>query len=88
MSSAKSKSSTSGKKKSSKAVENKKNGDAMLNKYEIARIIGARALQIASGAPFFVEMSEEELKAINYNPVAIAEKELEEGMIPIAIKRE
>ncbi|MDD9953144.1 MAG: DNA-directed RNA polymerase subunit K [Candidatus Woesearchaeota archaeon] len=57
-------------------------------KYERARIIGARALQIAQGAPILVELSEKELEAIKYNPVAIAKREFEAGVITIDIKRE
>ena len=34
-------------------------------KYEIARIIGARALQIAMDAPIILKISEEELKKLN-----------------------
>ncbi len=57
------------------------------SKYEMARIIGARALQIAMGAPFLVKMSKEELEKINYDPVKIAKKEFESSVLPITIKR-
>ena len=56
-------------------------------KYEIARIIGARALQISMGAPLMVELSKEELENIRYNPVEIAKIEFEKGAIPIKVKR-
>jgi len=56
-------------------------------KYETARMLGSRALQIAMGAPFLVKLSEEELEKIGYNPIRIAQKELEAGVLPIAIKR-
>ncbi|MEK6949576.1 MAG: DNA-directed RNA polymerase subunit K [Nanoarchaeota archaeon] len=56
-------------------------------KYEIARIIGARALQISMGAPLMVELSKEELEKIRYNPVEIAKIEFEKGVIPINVKR-
>ena len=56
-------------------------------KYEQARIIGARALQISMGAPFMVKLDEEGLKKIGYNPVEIAKLEFKQGLIPIAIKR-
>lgn len=55
--------------------------------YEKARIIGARALQIAMGAPLLLSLEEEELDKLAYNPVAIAKKEFEEGVIPISIRR-
>ncbi|HLF53826.1 MAG TPA: DNA-directed RNA polymerase subunit K, partial [Candidatus Nanoarchaeia archaeon] len=56
-------------------------------KYEIARIIGARALQIAMDAPILLKISEDELKAITYDSLKIAEKEFEAGVLPIAIHR-
>ncbi len=56
-------------------------------KYEKARIIGARALQIASSAPLLIKLSEKQLKAINYRPVDIAKMEFEQGLLPITIKR-
>jgi DNA-directed RNA polymerase subunit K/omega len=56
-------------------------------KYERARIIGARALQISMDAPILVEFKEEELEGINYDPLKIAEKELDSGVLPISIKR-
>ena len=57
------------------------------SKYEMARIIGARALQIAMGAPFLVKINKEELDRINYDCVKIAKKEFEGGVLPITIKR-
>lgn len=56
-------------------------------KYEIARIIGARALQIAMDAPLLVKISDDELKAMRFDAIAIAERELESGVLPIAINR-
>lgn len=56
-------------------------------KYEIARIIGARALQIAMDAPLLLKISVEELKEIRYDSLKIAEKEFKEGVLPIAIHR-
>ncbi len=56
-------------------------------KYEAARIIGARALQIAMGAPLILKLSEDELKRINYSPVELAKIELSKGILPITIKR-
>ena len=46
-------------------------------KYEHARIIGARALQIAQGAPFMIKLSEKDLEKIGYNPIEIAKMEWE-----------
>ncbi len=55
-------------------------GDHQMNytRYERARILGARSLQIAMGAPTFVETDSDE-------PREIAEKELEEGKLPITV---
>lgn len=58
-----------------------------LSKFELARIIGSRALQIAMGAPFLIKLSEEELKNLQYNPIRIAQLELEKDALPITIKR-
>ncbi len=56
-------------------------------KYEQARMIGARALQISMGAPFMIKLDEEGLKRLKYNPLEIAKLEFEKGVIPIAVKR-
>jgi DNA-directed RNA polymerase subunit K/omega len=58
-----------------------------LTKYEKARIIGARALQISMGAPFLKKFKKEELEEINYRPVEIAKEEYANGVLPITIKR-
>ncbi len=56
-------------------------------KYEKARMIGSRALQLSQGAPFYVKLSEKELKAIKYNPIEIATLEFDQGLLPITVKR-
>ena len=56
-------------------------------KYEKARIIGARALQIAMGAPFMVKLSKKDLEKLQYNPVRIATIEFEKDALPVVIKR-
>ena len=56
-------------------------------KYEQARIIGARALQISMGAPVMIKLSEEDLKRIRYNPIEISKMEFVKGLIPITIKK-
>jgi len=56
-------------------------------KYEKARMIGSRALQISMGAPFMVKLSEDDLKRIKFNPVEIAKMEFEKGVLPITVKR-
>ena len=57
------------------------------SKYEMARIVGARALQLSMGAPFAVKLSSEDLERVRYNPVEIAKLELEKGSIPLTIRR-
>ena len=56
-------------------------------KYEIARIIGARALQISMDAPILLKVSEKELKEIKYDPLKIAEMEFASHVLPITINR-
>lgn len=56
-------------------------------KYEKARIIGARALQIAMDAPILVNLSEEKLTELKYDALNIAEYEFKENVLPITIHR-
>jgi DNA-directed RNA polymerase subunit K len=56
-------------------------------KYEIARILGARALQIAMDAPLLIKIEKEELENIKYDPIKIAEIELSSEVLPITVKR-
>ncbi len=56
-------------------------------KYEKARIIGSRALQITMRAPLLVELPEAELEKLGYNPVEIAKLEFEKGVVPITVRR-
>jgi len=56
-------------------------------KYEKARLIGARALQISMGAPFLIKLSKKQLEDLKYNALEIAKKEFDEGVLPIEIKR-
>ncbi len=58
-----------------------------LTKYEIARIIGARALQIAMDAPVLLRLSKEELESIHYDPLKIAEREFRADVLPITVHR-
>ncbi|MCM2324933.1 MAG: DNA-directed RNA polymerase subunit K [Candidatus Woesearchaeota archaeon] len=59
----------------------------MDTKYEKARIIGARALQISLGAPFMTKIGKKELEEMRYNPVKIAMQEYDAGVVPMTIKR-
>ncbi|MEM0157545.1 MAG: DNA-directed RNA polymerase subunit K, partial [Thermoplasmataceae archaeon] len=52
-------------------------------KFEKARIIGARALQISMGAPVIIDVPAQVM-----DPVDIAIMEFDNNVIPITIKRE
>lgn len=54
-------------------------------RYEKARIIGARALQISLGAPTMLKLEEEDYQL---DPIDMAIKEFEKGVIPISVIRE
>jgi DNA-directed RNA polymerase subunit K/omega len=56
--------------------------DNKYTKYELARIIGARALQLAMGAPLLIKRPKE-----LYDTVDIAKVEFESGILPISIRR-
>ncbi|MCX6650143.1 MAG: DNA-directed RNA polymerase subunit K [Methanomassiliicoccales archaeon] len=52
-------------------------------RFEKARIIGARALQISLGAPVLLEIPEGMI-----DPFAISQLEFDRGVIPITVKRD
>lgn len=52
-------------------------------RFEKARIIGARALQISLGAPMIVDVPEDMIDTIK-----IAMIEFDKGLIPITVNRE
>ena len=56
-------------------------------RYEIARILGARSLQLAMDAPILLKMTKEEEEELNYDSLKIAEKEFNSGVLPITVKR-
>ncbi len=56
-------------------------GPPKITRFEKARIVGARALQISMGAPILVDAAE------NTNPIDIALSELAAGILPITIRR-
>jgi len=56
-------------------------------RYEIARITGARALQVAMDAPILIKISEDELKIMKYDALKIAELEFSKNALPISISR-
>jgi len=56
--------------------------DNKYTKYELARIIGARALQLAMGAPLLIKRPQE-----LFDTTDIAKIEFESGILPISIRR-
>jgi DNA-directed RNA polymerase subunit K len=57
------------------------------SKYEVARILGARALQIAMNAPLLIKISKDDLEKIKYDALKIAEVEFESGVLPISVRK-
>ena len=53
-----------------------------MTRFERARIVGARALQIAMGAPIIIEVPESRV-----GPIDIAVLELDSDILPITIRR-
>jgi len=57
-------------------------GPPKLTRFERARVVGARALQISMGAPLLVELPE-----WVSDPIDIALRELESGILPMTVRR-
>ncbi|MFZ5955485.1 MAG: DNA-directed RNA polymerase subunit K [Nanoarchaeota archaeon] len=57
------------------------------SKYERARILGARAMQLAMDAPLLLKIDEKLLSNLNFDPLRIAETELDSGVLPITVNR-
>ncbi|MFX1275221.1 MAG: DNA-directed RNA polymerase subunit K [Promethearchaeota archaeon] len=58
-------------------------GSIFLTRYEKARIVGARALQISFGAPILVEKPKKMI-----DPIKIAQLELKSRILPLTLRRE
>ncbi|QCC47295.1 DNA-directed RNA polymerase subunit K [Halobellus limi] len=56
-------------------------GRTQYNRYEKARILGARALQVSYGAPVLVDTDQSE-------PILVAAEEYDAGVLPFTVKRE
>ncbi|KAG6524364.1 DNA-directed RNA polymerases II, IV and V subunit 6A-like [Zingiber officinale] len=67
--------------KQQEIVERPRKTSKFMTKYERARILGTRALQISMNAPVMVELEGET------DPLEIAMKELRERKIPFTIRR-
>jgi DNA-directed RNA polymerase subunit K len=50
------------------------------NRYEKARILGARALQVAYGAPVLIDTEQTQ-------PILIAAEEYDAGVLPFTVRR-
>ena len=57
-------------------------GPQKLTRFERAKIVGSRSLQISLGAPAFIKIP----KDIN-DPIQVAIKELTTGSVPLSIRR-
>jgi DNA-directed RNA polymerases I, II, and III subunit RPABC2 len=57
-------------------------GPPKLTRFEKARVVGARALQVSMGAPVLLDSTDASM-----SPIDIALLELEEGVLPISIRR-
>ncbi|GBC73531.1 hypothetical protein HRbin04_00934 [archaeon HR04] len=57
-------------------------GPARLTRFEKARIVGARALQLSLGAPPLIQIPKDAV-----DPISIAEYELSSKALPISIRR-
>jgi DNA-directed RNA polymerase subunit K len=55
-------------------------GSQRYTRYEKARILGARALQVSYGAPVLVETDQTE-------PILIAAEEYDAGVLPFTVNR-
>jgi DNA-directed RNA polymerase, subunit K (EC 2.7.7.6) len=51
------------------------------NRYEKARILGARALQISYGAPVLIDTDQTE-------PILIAAEEYDQSVLPFTVRRD
>lgn len=54
-----------------------------LTRFEVARLLGARSLQISLGAPILLKL----LKGNELDAIKIAKAEFKEKIVPITIKR-
>ncbi|MHA2097440.1 MAG: DNA-directed RNA polymerase subunit K [Candidatus Kariarchaeaceae archaeon] len=57
-------------------------GESVLTRYERARIVGARALQISQGAPILIDVDPDD-----FQPVDVATSELKARVLPVGLQR-
>jgi|GEM_PF-372450 len=70
-----------------KPQEKEEREKEVYTKYERARIIAARALQLSMNAPILLKLAKEELEQMRYDVIKIAEKEFNAGILPITVIR-
>jgi DNA-directed RNA polymerase subunit K/omega len=63
-------------------TENVTIGPPKLTRFERARIVGARALQVSLGAPILIQLS-----GGMSDPIDIAIEELKEAVLPMTVRR-
>jgi len=68
-------------------LEHEEQQQVNFTKYEKARMIGSRALQLSMGAPFLLKFTDKELGKMKYDPIDIAIREFDEGILPITVRR-
>jgi DNA-directed RNA polymerase I, II, and III subunit RPABC2 len=57
-------------------------GDPVLTRYERARVVGARALQVSQGAPVLISVESDDFK-----PIEVATWELKARVLPVGMAR-
>lgn len=57
-------------------------GEPVLSRYERARVVGARALQVSQGAPVLIDVDSEE-----FQPITVAKQELKARVLPVGFMR-
>jgi DNA-directed RNA polymerase subunit K len=63
-------------------MSGRQSGDRVrYNRYEKARILGARALQVSYGAPVLIDTDQSE-------PILVAAEEYDAGVLPFTVRRE
>ena len=63
--------------------------EVFITKYEQARLVGSRALQLAMGAPPLVDIDKlkKQFPSKYFSPVDLAKLEFEDGVIPMQVMR-
>ncbi|NHJ31724.1 MAG: DNA-directed RNA polymerase subunit K [Asgard group archaeon] len=57
-------------------------GEPVLTRYERARVVGARALQVSQGAPVLIGVESDDFK-----PIEVAKWELKARVLPVGMAR-